>query len=33
MPLDACSAADRNDDGVVEIGELITAVHAALSGC
>ena len=33
LPLGICAAADSNGDGVVDIGELITAVHAALTGC
>jgi len=33
LPLAVCAAADSNGDGIVDIGELIAAVHAALKGC
>jgi hypothetical protein len=33
QPLDSCTAIDVDGNGVVAIGELITGVNRALTGC
>ena len=33
LPASACSAADADDSGTVEISELVAAVTRSLSGC